>query len=173
MSSSVVALVVLLSAFAVAAPEIGASDVDLSIEEHCVVFVVDQTPEGELITSEPVCFASEEIATGFADLGLAATTDLGGAVVASTTFTLGTHYDGFNGTGSSITVVGSNCAGGYWNTSSSWDNRISSSYNGCYRLKHWDYPNKSGPVESTVGIGQTDNLGFMNNKTESVSYHSS
>ncbi len=152
-------------------------DVAEGAESHCVVFVVDQREDGEFVLSEPDCFADELSASVWASYGLplvgsgAGSADSGG-VVAATTFILGKHYDGFNGTGSSITVVGSSCTGGYWNTSSSWDNRISSSYNGCARLRHWDYPYKSGSSESTYGSGTTDNLSYMNNRTESVSYHS-
>lgn len=88
-------------------------------------------------------------------------------------FTLGVHFDGANGSGSSITVTGSGCNGGWWNTGASWANRISSTYNGCGRLAHYDLPNKGGSVESTYGVGTTDNLGILNNRAESVAYHSS
>ena len=95
-------------------------------------------------------------------------------MVILSTFTLGRHYDGYNGTGSSISVVGSSCTGGYWNTTSSWDNRISSSYNGCARLRHYAYPNKVVPFDDTQGSGTTDNLNStLNNNAESISYHSS
>jgi len=89
-------------------------------------------------------------------------------------FTLGIHFDGSNGSGSSISIVGTGCSGGWWNTGGSWANRISSSKNGCYRLTHHDYPNRGGDSEDTVGAGATHNLSSsMNNKTESVSYWSS
>ncbi len=94
-------------------------------------------------------------------------------MAAVSSFTLGIHYDYSNGGGSSITVVGSSCTGGWWNTPSWFDNRESSSYNGCNRLKHWDYPNASGSYQSTWTVGQTDNLTYMSNRVESVSYHSS
>lgn len=148
-------------------------------ETHCVVFVVDQTEDGELITTKPDCFSDEAVASDWASVGFpvsstqyAAAAGPGGGSAMST-FTLGKHYDGFNGTGSSITVVGSSCTGGYWNTWTSWDNRISSSYNGCARLRHYDLPNKAGISENTYGAGTTDNLSLLNNKSESISYHSS
>ena len=88
-------------------------------------------------------------------------------------FTLGIHYDGYGGSGSSITIKGSSCSGGYWNASGWWRNRISSSYNGCYHLKHHDKPNKIGSTYHTYGTYQIDNIGsWMNNRTESVSYWS-
>lgn len=146
-------------------------------ESHCVVAVTDQKPDGELVLSSPTCFdrladaieyASHPTAIDRADSLASSQLLLGG------TFTLGTHFDGYNGTGSSISVVGSSCTGGWWNTSSAWDNRISSSYNGCYRLRHYDYPNKAGDRYDTTGVGQTDNIyGGMNNRTESVAYYGS
>lgn len=148
-------------------------------ETHCVVFVIDQADDGEFITSKPTCFGNELFARTWAALDpkgeLAQTSGTGSLTggLAALTFTLGTHYDGFGGSGSSITVVGGSCTGGYWNTPTSWDNRISSSYNGCAHLIHWDYPAKSGSSQSTYGSGTTDNLSYMNNRTESVSYHSS
>lgn len=146
-------------------------------ESHCVIFVVGQRADGELILSDADCFADELSAElwssyGSSESGSETGVEGSGAVyAASSTFTLGRHYDGLNGTGSSVRIVGSSCTGGYWNTSSSWDNRISSSYNGCAQLKHWDLPYKSGTVESTYGAGTTDNLGCMDNRTQSVSYH--
>ena len=149
-------------------------------ETHCVAFVVGQEKDGELLLSEPDCFDSETQAQSWAAVGFhepatmsAASAGLGGGVVAFSSMTLGIHYDGFNGTGSSIMVVGSSCSGGYWNTWTSWDNRISSSFNGCARLRHYDLPNKAGTGQSTYGAGTTDNLLYLNNRTESVSYHSS
>ncbi len=153
------------------------SEVPVPPETHCVVFVIDQRSDGELVVSEPDCFADEAMAEAWSSVGygLSAESFLGGSrgLAALSTFTLGRHYDGFNGTGSSIRVVGSSCTGGYWNTSSWWDNRISSSYNGCAHLKHWDRPYMLGASENTYGAGTTDNLGYLNNRTESVSYYSS
>lgn len=144
-------------------------------ESHCVLVVLDQRLDGEFVMSSPVCFADEASADTWVASGgastMAAVSDSDG-VVASSTFTLGKHFDGYSGSGSSIRIVGGECSGGWWNTSSWWDNRISSSYNGCARLTHWDNANKSGSAESTYGSGTTDNLTYMNNKAESVSYHS-
>lgn len=143
-----------------------------------MIFVVGVAENGQFKTSEPECFRTRGEASSWAALGLPLMSSTGtelsnGGVAAMSTFTLGTHYDGFNGTGSSISVVGSSCTGGHWNTTPSWDNRISSSYNGCARLRHYDFPNKGGSAENTYGAGTTDNLGPLNNKSESISYHSS
>jgi hypothetical protein len=154
-------------------------------ERHCVVEVVNQTSDGELVLGPETCFASLGVALAFASDGEFTGKDLAhlsgskliddpAAGAALSTFTLGIHFDGANGTGSSISVVGSSCTGGYWNTGGTWANRISSSWNGCYRLRHYDNPNKSGPSVDTTGVGQTDNLAVsMNNRTESVAYYGS
>lgn len=145
-------------------------------ESHCVVEVIGQDADGELVVGPAVCFDTLADALGDAVFGLHRTGRMGlgleGPMRAD--FVLGTHFDGANGSGSSISVKGSSCTGGWWNTPSSWDNRISSSYNGCYRLAHYDYPNKGGDRYDTTGVGQTDNLSAaMNNRTESVAYHGS
>jgi hypothetical protein len=156
--------------------------VDAAGESHCVVIVVDQKPDGEFVLSSPVCF--EDLGSAFrlasdASVRPERVMEEGkraSALMAQpfTTFTLGTHFDGYNGTGSSITVVGGSCTGGWWNTGGAWANRISSSYNGCYRLRHYDNPNKTGTWVDTTGVGQTDNLPpIMNNRTESVAYYGS
>lgn len=147
-------------------------------ESHCIVEVTDQKPDGEFILSPPKCFDGLADAHDYAlspRLGNdQAASILGSVQSLGGTFILGTHFDGYNGSGSSISVVGSTCTGGWWNTTTVWDNRISSSYNGCYRLRHFDYPNKAGDRYDTTGVGQTDNLSAaMNNRTESVAYYSS
>lgn len=86
-------------------------------EVHCVAFVVGQTSDGELVLTDPECFDTEDDATMLADRGPADSSSSGFGMAGST-FTLGRHFDGFNATGSSISIVGSSCTGGYWNTSS-------------------------------------------------------
>jgi len=156
-----------------------------SEETHCVVRVVDQKDDGQFVFDSPTCFAQLPAALEFASYGLMTELDLAGVsgpglfaapdeARALASFTLGIHFDGYNGTGSSISVVGSSCTGGWWNTGGTWSNRISSSWNGCYRLRHYDYPSKGGTWADTTGVGQTDNLpSFMNNRTESVAYYGS
>jgi hypothetical protein len=151
-------------------------------ELHCLVEVLGQDSSGELIVSEPECYATFEEVVAVASGGLISvesaptsselfTDPMAGSRLAS--FTLGTHFDGQNGSGASISIVGSSCIGGYWNTGATWANRISSSWNGCYRLRHHDGPNKTGSYADTVGSGTHNLPSAMNNKTESVSYWSS
>lgn len=155
----------------------------VATETHCVVTTVGQRSDGELITTDTECFDTfSDAMVSASDGSLVLPPDASGSLLftdsgvsaMASTFTLGIHFDGYSGSGSSITVVGSSCTGGYWNTPAWFDNRISSSYNGCARLKHFDYANASGYLTATTGAGTTDNLPYSaNNKTESVSYHSS
>ncbi|MEN8238255.1 MAG: hypothetical protein ABFR53_03525 [Actinomycetota bacterium] len=165
-------------------PLVGGEDAmePTSSEEHCVVTVIDQKVDGELVMSDPDCYPTFSEAISVASKGstvLAADAD--GSVlfedqaiaVAASNFTLGVHFDGYNGTGSSVTVVGSSCSGGYWNATGFYD-RINSSYNGCTRLKHYDDWDASDYLTYTYGVGTTDNLSSSTaNRTNSVSYHSS
>jgi hypothetical protein len=148
-------------------------------ESHCLVRVVDQTDDGEFIVGPEECFATFAAAqVAVRTSPLKVPRDAGfdetahhesGRLLLS--FTLGTHYDGSGGSGSSISVVGDACTGGWWNTGGAWANRISSSWNGCYRLRHYDNPDKFGSWADTVGVGSVHNLpAGMNNKTESVAY---
>ena len=144
------------------------------IETHCVVYVVEKVAEGELETTSAECFGTQTEAILSAAPAESVSAGRWSGALASSTFVLGIHYDGPNGTGSSITVVGTSCTGGHWNTPSWFDNRISSSYNGCGRLRHYNLPNKRGFGTNTYGAGDIDNVPSpMNNKTESVAYFSS
>jgi hypothetical protein len=157
------------------------SDVS-SDEQHCVAAVVGQAADGELLLSEESCYdtfaeAMGDLSAGTVKLDLetpgAAVFDdeLIGTLAGS--FTLGIHYDGYGGSGSSISITGSSCRGGYWNAYGFWSNRISSSFNGCYHLRHYDYYNKGGSSYNTYTAGQIDNIyGWMNNRTNSVAYYS-
>jgi hypothetical protein len=151
--------------------------VDTTAETHCVVYVTDQLASGELVVTAPLCFDSfadaiEEASEGEVKISSGSelfTDPETGALLA--TFTLGIHYDGYSGAGSSITVVGGSCTGGWWNTGAAWANRISSSYNGCYRLRHHDLPDRQGIYGDTTGSGAVHNVPApINNKAESVSY---
>ena len=145
-------------------------------ESHCVVYVVEKTADGELKMSDPTCFTDREGAAELAARPILKpqTADIDGMTYGFSNFTIGIHYNGYNGSGSSITVVGSSCTGGHWNTPTWFDNKESSVYNGCYRLRHYDKPNKKGTGANTYGAGTVDNIpGYMNNRTESVAYYSS
>lgn len=173
-------------------------EVDAEVETHCVLDVLDVLLGGEFVVSDPICFPTFDEAMAFVGMApfesgaalVKARPDLTKPVAskqltrtseppASTTasassFVIGIHFTNRNGGGSSVTLKGTSCSGGYWNASSSWRNVISSSYNGCARLKHFSELYVSGSRYDTVTAGQTDNIyGSMDNSTKSISYHSS
>ena len=89
-----------------------------------------------------------------------------------TDFILGTHYEHSNLNGSSFSVWGSSCIGGGLNVSASWNDRISSTANGCYRIKHWEHKNHGGAQFHT--FSPWGNItGVMNDETSSITYHGS
>jgi hypothetical protein len=131
--------------------------------------VVDQLPGGELVLSEETCyptFATAMQAEGVDAWGTNASLEV--AAVQAATFTIGTHYDSATFTGSSTSVVGSSCSGGWLNVSTTWNNRISSTINGCPRIRHFDGASLTGSSVSTYSPGGT--LGTLNNKTSSIQY---
>jgi hypothetical protein len=124
--------------------------------DHCVVQVTGQEASGELTTSAPRCYASfAEGQRSFAGLA---------------DFELGRHCDGANLGAPCTSVVGSGCTGGWLNVSAAWNNRISSTLNGCPTINHFDLSGLSGSVEATGGIGTTDNLTTLDNRTTSIQY---
>src|SRR5690349_8463862 len=91
-------------------------------ESHCVIEVTGQKPSGEYTTTSPQCYGSEDEANASITGG----ETLAGPMALTSDFIIGIHYDGFNWTGSTMTVVGSDCAGGWLNVSAAWNNRIRS-----------------------------------------------
>lgn len=175
-------MVMAVSMVTMAMPLIGsaARPAEIARETHCVMDVVSQLDDGELVMGPERCYetfseamldaSGGAVALSHSTKGSVLFTD-DAVMAAMSSFTLGTHYSLYWGLGSSITIVGTSCTGGYWNTSSSWDNRISSSYNGCGVLRHYNYANLVGSSQSTSGAGTTDNLSTLNNKAESISYN--
>lgn len=136
--------------------------------DQCVVHIEGQGPSGEFLLSDPVCydtFAGAMAAEGVDAWGTGASLRVESATA---TFTIGTHYDGAGFTGASTSVVGSNCSGGWLNTSAAWNNRISSTLNGCPRIRHYSAANLTGSFETTYSPG--GDLGPLNNQTSSLQY---
>jgi hypothetical protein len=151
------------------------SSVKEAPEEHCVVHVLGQEENGRYITDEPTCYPTlaEALAdaAGFTPAFLARELGVAGLpdVVALSGKKLATHFDGAAQTGSSITVSGVECDGGYVNLSSSWINRISSAINGCPNVNYYDGYDKTGTYEFTPGLGNHDVV-VLNNAANSVGY---
>jgi len=154
----------------------GAADSVRAEGAHCVYPVVSQRADGEFVIGAVKCFDTFSAATFYATGGLVRLpADMGPdayvhSSIVATTFTLGIHYDYYNGGGDSRTVVGSSCSGGYWDTPASFANRTSSSYAGCRTLVHYDDTGMGGSSATTVGSGVIHNLTSFYNRTESVQY---
>ncbi len=153
--------------------------------DHCIAFVVDQLESGELVVGAPDCYGTFSQAMYVGSGGTwRLPYDAPVSVLESPTAAV--HYDGFetmmghssplathyklrNGGGSSITIYGSGC-NGFWNTWTSWDNSISSTYNGCWRTTHYDWPNLAGSSASFTGHWLHNMTWSMDNRAESVKY---
>ena len=142
---------------------------------HCVVHVIGQKASGEFVTTPEDCYATYAAAmeaSGFDTSGLSTVTPQSmaeaGRLQTALTFTIGTHYDGSGYSGASFSVDGADCLGGWLNLGASWVNKISSTQNGCGRIKHFDGFNLTGGSESTFYPGA--NLVVNNNKTNSIQY---
>jgi len=164
------AVTVLVAAWVGAAP--AASPVSAaepaSEEAQCVVHVVGREESGELRLSEPRCYptlAQAMVSEGVQAWGPGASE----RVIAGASFTIGYHCDGLNLVAPCTSVVGDDCGGGWLNTVTAWDNRISSTLNGCPNITHFDSPNRMGATEVTSGLSG-HNLTSLDNRTESLQY---
>lgn len=144
--------------------------------QHCVAHVVDQRADGELVLSETRCYSTFQGAMrseGVAAWGEGAAEKAAAAQpgVAALSFTLAIHYDNPNQNASagSFSVTGTNCSGGYLNMTPSWNNRVSSTTNGCPNVTHYDLINLGGAWYTTTGSG--GNLGSLSDRVSSVRYH--
>ncbi len=85
------------------------------------------------------------------------------------------HFEGLNFTGDSISIAGTDClGGGITLTGGAWDNRISSTENGCSRIEHYDISSDGvfeGDVEATLVRG--GNLSDLSNRTSGILYKGS
>lgn len=122
------------------------------VEKHCIVHVIDRAASGRLRTTEPVCSASRAEA---------------GARAASSEM-IGVHFEGAGYTGSSFTVVGDDCTGGWLDLNAAWINRVSSTLHGCPRIRHFNGYGLTGTNQTTMAPGA--NLGALNNLTNSIQY---
>ncbi len=109
--------------------------------------------DGELITTAPVC--SRDKPSQSPGAGLSASS------------TIAVHYSGPNLQGSTFTVTGSGCNGGWLNLPPQWIDVISSTSSSC-AVTHFDYFYLTGDSETTVGNA---NLSGLNNRTNSARYY--
>jgi hypothetical protein len=78
------------------------------------------------------------------------------------------HYTGSNFTGSTLSIVGDSCSGGWLNMPTGWANVISSTASACF-VVHFDLYYLAGDTQSTSNPG--GNLTVMDNRTNSASYN--
>lgn len=156
-----------------AAPSPAAASAGGAHAEHCVAHVETQRADGELVVGPLDCYS--KFSDAMASIGVTDASSMSGPedftaeASSASSFILGVHYDGSGFTSSSISVTGADCAGGWLNLTSTWRNRISSTSNGCYRIRHFDGPDLVGVWEDTVNTG--GNLtSALNNKSESLQY---
>lgn len=137
---------------------------------HCVSFVSpDEQNPSQLLPSDEICYKAEPDISDIDAIGSGAAA----AQSSSRRVILGKHFDYFNYLGPSLTVVGKGtCAGGGITlTGGRWDNRISSTRNGCSNIEHYTYSRPfvfSGTKQSTLGYG--GNLSLVGNYVSGILY---
>lgn len=171
------AAVLLLAGLVTGSPPASAEDDAAGPAEDCVLSVIGQEVDGELIVEGPTCYSSLTdalVAAGAevdpaSDLTVAdLAADSGAARAVAASSVLAVHYDGSNLTGATLTVNGGACSGGYTNLSASWINRISSTLNYCPTVRHYDGYNLTGSSQVTTSTSW--NLTSLNNLANSVQY---
>jgi hypothetical protein len=134
---------------------------------QCAITVTGQLPTGQFTTEPMTCWLAPEGVTVVPKAS--STTDSSDRVSPMNGSTppgiIGTHFDGFNFTGSYISVSGWTCSGGWLNLSSGWINRISSTNSPCW-VAHFDGYDLTGDVEYATFA----NLGALNNRANSLQY---
>lgn len=146
---------------------------------HCVVHVTGRQPTGELRVSAARCydsFAGAMRAEGVDEWGpgageRAAARSIGGEA-GRLSFTLATHFDrrGLDPSGGTTSTVGDSCSGGWLNASAAWNDRISSTSQGCPHVKHFSGANRTGSSHTTAGSGGNLSAG-LDNRTSSIQYN--
>ncbi len=139
--------------------------------EHCIVEVTDVV-DGTFVLGPEKCFATfADVLRSRGDQNVS--DSVTPANVPRSTLVLdaiiGVHYDGANFTGASFSVSGTTCGGGGLNVSAAWNDRISSTTNGCPTITHYENTNYAGATASTFG-GGGNITGYMDNRTSSIKY---
>jgi hypothetical protein len=149
--------------------------------DHCLVTVAGKDKSDNFIVKSTTCFTSFSAVLRSAGIRnvpdlLSPADPLAKALIQTQAAfgvqsVIGVHFDASNGSGASLTVNGSNCIGGGLNVSLSWNDRISSTLNGCPTIIHYENTNYAGSTFTTFGAGNTTPiLGYMDNRTSSIKY---
>lgn len=173
-----VAASIALAAIAIPIPASAASQTTASEKiEHCLLTVTGKDAKGTFITAPMKCYSTFAGALRAAGPAVVPDSITGQqakeAGVLTADSIIGVHYEYANGNGSTLTVNGTNCSGGGLNVPLSWNDRISSTLNGCPTIIHYEHTNYTGSSFSCFGVGSVNNVtGFMDNKTSSILYYS-
>lgn len=142
---------------------------------HCAASLSpDPSGSGLLVPGDETCFQDADDAMEFAlggGPGAAAQAQAAAAGVVPDGL-IAIHYElpGFRG--ASLALAGVDCAGGGVTlTGGVWDNRISSTANGCSQIEHYDISSDfvfEGDLETTTGPG--GNLSTLDNRTSGILY---
>jgi Ca2+-binding RTX toxin-like protein/lysophospholipase L1-like esterase len=148
--------------------------------DQCVATVEGVDEDGRFEMSEERCYRSygevlaESSATSAAAASLVSPTQASAEDLFAAGI-IGTHYDGSSFDGPSISITGVDCLGGglAFANGGQWDNRISSTLNGCPVILHWDEgepgpPPYGGDTEASVGKGKV--LTRLSNRVTGITY---
>ena len=118
---------------------------------HCFVTILGEKESGELRATEPECGRG------------AGKTE----VLALDSGVIAVHYTAANFTGSSLTIYGTSCTGGWLNMPTGWSDQIASTWSSCL-VDHYDYFYLVGDLETT---GMPSNLYALAYRTNSAQYN--
>jgi hypothetical protein len=144
-------LILFIVAIALCAMVPAAGAANTKPDQHCVLQVTGKDARtGQLSTGPLTC-------------------DVGAASQMTALVTVAAvHYTGSNFTGSTLSIIGDSCSGGWLNMPTGWANVISSTSSSCLVL-HWDNYYLVGDSQSLSNPG--GNLTYMDNRTNSASYN--
>jgi hypothetical protein len=120
--------------------------------EHCTLAITGLNKDGSYRTGELECTKGPAVARG--------------GFSALTTY-IAVHYDGANLTGSTLSIEGGSCGGGWLNFPAAWQDRIESTSSVC-TVRHYRDLGLSGPHNTTWSPG--GNLTTLANAASSASY---
>jgi hypothetical protein len=124
-----------------------------SAAEHCTLEVVGINRDGSYATGDLTCSASPPVAA---------------RAFGSRSTHIAVHYEGFNLSGASLSIVGGSCSGGWLNVPPAWNDRIASTLSGCVTRHHRD-ANLAGPSNTTSSPG--GNLSTVAFQVSSIVYN--
>jgi hypothetical protein len=160
---------------AIAIPVPASAQAQTSKSQSCVITVTGVDANNNFITEPMKCY--DTFAASLRSIGATvpdnvSPTTVNMSAVTATTSAIGIHYDASNGTGSALTVTGTGCTGGGLNVPIAWNDRISSTLNGCPTIQHFENTNYAGASLISYGSGSVTSFSgaYMDNRTSSIKY---